>query len=68
MRKQLKVFRVLHDMSQCQIAEKLGYGRAYYGHVEGGLQRGSAEFWQRMQTVFGLSDAEVEELKHDDGY
>lgn len=67
MRKQLKVFRVLQDLSQCQMAEKLGYERAYYGHVERGLQRGSAEFWRRLQAAFGLPDAKVEELKHNDG-
>ena len=67
MRKQLKVFRVLQDLSQCQMAEKLGYKRAYYGHVESGLQRGSAEFWQRLQAAFGLSDEAVKELQHNDG-
>lgn len=67
MRKQLKVFRVLQDLSQCQMAEKLGYERAYYGHVERGLQRGSAEFWQRLQAAFGLTAEAVEGLKHNEG-
>lgn len=63
MRTQLKVFRVLQKLSQSQIAAKLGYERAYYGHVERGLQKGSAAFWARLQESFGLADVVIEELK-----
>lgn len=63
MRTQLKVFRILHKLSQSQMAAKLGYKRAYYGHVERGLQNGSAEFWAQLQTTFGLADVIIEELK-----
>lgn len=63
MRTQLKVFRVLQKLNQSQMAEKLGYERAYYGHVERGLQKGSGQFWERLQTAFGLTDVIVEELK-----
>lgn len=66
MRTQLKVFRVLQNQSQSQMAAKLGYERAYYGHIERGLQKGSAEFWARLQTAFGLTDVAVEELKKND--
>lgn len=63
MRTQLKVFRILQKQSQSQMAARLGYERAYYGHIERGLQKGSAEFWQRLQAAFGLADVVVEELK-----
>lgn len=63
MRTQLKVFRVLHKLSQSQMAHKLGYERAYYGHIERGLQNGSAAFWARLQAAFGLADVVIEELK-----
>lgn len=66
MRTQLKIFRILHKLSQSEMAAKLGYERAYYGHVERGLQKGSAEFWVRLQTAFGLADVIVEELKQVD--
>lgn len=66
MRIQLKVFRVLQNKSQSQMAAKLGYERAYYGHVERGLQKGSAEFWARLQAAFELSDNVLEELKRND--
>lgn len=63
MRTQLKVFRVLQKLSQSQMAKKLGYERAYYGHIERGLQKGSEEFWARLQAAFGLADVVIEELK-----
>lgn len=63
MRTQLKIFRILHKLSQSEMAAKLGYERAYYGHVERGMQKGSNEFWTRLQAAFGLADVIVEELK-----
>lgn len=66
MRTKLKVFRILQKLSQSQMAAKLGYERAYYGHVERGLQKGSAEFWRRLQDAFGIADVIVEELKEID--
>lgn len=63
MRTQLKVFRILHKLSQSDMAAKLGYERAYYGHIERGMQKGSNEFWTRLQTAFGLADVVLEELK-----
>lgn len=63
MRTQLKIFRILQRMSQGEMAEKLGYVRAYYGHVERGFQEGSAEFWARLQAAFKLTDEQIKELK-----
>jgi transcriptional regulator with XRE-family HTH domain len=63
MRTQLKIFRIMQKLNQQQIAAKLGYERAYYGHVERGLQKGSDEFWARLQAAFGLTDVVIEELK-----
>ncbi len=63
MRTRLKVFRVQQHKSQQEIAAVLGYERAYYGHVERGLQKGSAEFWSRLQAAFGLTDGKVKELQ-----
>lgn len=63
MRTQLKIFRVQQHKSQQEMAAVLGYERAYYGHIERGLQKGSAEFWTRLQAAFGLTDDKVQELK-----
>lgn len=66
MRTTLKVFRIIRKLSQQDMAAKLGYGHAYYGHVERGAQNGSAEFWGRLQQAFDLSDKELQELKEID--
>ena len=56
MRKNLKIFRVANDLSQNGIAKKLGYERAYFGHIERGFMDGSSKFWSRLQKAFSLSD------------
>ena len=66
MRTKLKVFRIMQKLNQHKMAAKLGYERAYYGHVERGFQSGSAAFWERLQKAFGLTDIELEELKEVD--
>lgn len=66
MRIKLKVFRVKHNLTQRGIATRLGYKRAYYGHIERGFMAGSDEFWQRLQEAFALTESEVQELKDGD--
>ena len=66
MRTKLKIFRITHKLNQHEMAAKMGYERAYYGHIERGYMEGSAEFWARLQKAFGLTDAELEELKEVD--
>lgn len=66
MRTNLKVFRIKLVLSQQEMSAKLGYERAYYGHVERGFQNGSAAFWERMQSAFGLTEEQVQELKAND--
>lgn len=63
MRTKLKIFRIKQKLNQHNMAAKLGYERAYYGHIERGFQDGSAAFWQRLQKAFGLTDDELQELK-----
>lgn len=66
MRTKLKIFRITRKLNQHQMAAKLGYERAYYGHIERGYQDGSAAFWERLQNAFGLTDDELRELKEVD--
>lgn len=66
MRTKLKIFRIKNKLNQHQLASKLGYERAYYGHIERGFQEGSAAFWQRLQKAFALTDDELQELKERD--
>ena len=63
MRTQLKIFRITQRMNQAEMAANIGYERAYFGHVERGFQDGSAEFWERLQAAFKLTDEQIEELK-----
>lgn len=62
MRTNLKVLRVKHQLTQQQLAEKLGVSYATYNLVEQGKRKGSTEFWQRIQALFNLSDAEMWQL------
>ena len=66
MRTKLKIFRIKNKLNQHQLAAKLGYERAYYGHIERGFQDGSASFWERLQKAFQLTDKELQELKERD--
>lgn len=66
MRTKLKVFRVLQKLSQDEMSAVLGYGHAYYGHVERGTQKGSARFWLQLQKAFALTDKQVKELQEID--
>ena len=63
MRTKMKIFRIKRKLNQQQIAAVLGYERAYYGHIERGFQEGSAEFWERLQNAYALTDDELQELK-----
>ena len=62
MRTNLKVLRVKHQLTQAQLAEKLGVSYATYNLVEQGKRKGSTEFWQRIQTLFNLTDADMWQL------
>ena len=59
----MKVFRIKKHLTQAEMAERIKVGRALFGHVERGFQKGSADFWMKMKTAFSLSESEVEELK-----
>lgn len=62
MRKNLKMFRVGHGLSQADIAFKLGITRAAYSAIEKGIREGRFKFWQALQKEFGVPDAEMWEL------
>lgn len=66
MRTKLKIFRVKQKLNQHQMAAKIGYERAYYGHIERGYMDGSEAFWNKLQFAFMLTDDEVKELQEVD--
>ena len=62
MRTNLKVLRVKQHLTQAEIATKLGVSYATYNLIEQGKRKGSTEFWERIQTLFNLTDAEMWQL------
>lgn len=62
-RRNLKVFRVKHNLTQQQLADQLGVSVSTYNLVEGGNRRGSIEFWTKLQQQFNLEGGDVWELQ-----
>lgn len=59
MRTNLKVFRVKMKLSQEEMAEKIGYGRATYSAIESGKRAGRQQFWRDFQKAFDIPDADL---------
>jgi len=59
MRTSLKILRVKHNLTQADIADKLGVSYPTYNLIEQGKRKGSTEFWAKLQQVFNLTDAEM---------
>ena len=59
MRLNLKVLRVTHNLTQQQLANKLGVSVSTYNLIETGKRRGSQEFWEKLQKEFKLEDGDV---------
>lgn len=59
MRKRLYMLR--HDLrlSQQAMANKIGCNRETYASIERGARNGSMTFWNKLQTAFNVSDAEI---------
>ena len=65
-RTELKLFRIRHDLSQEQIAEKLGFSRAHYAKFENGVQDTTLRFLEALQNAFGMTIAEAVKLAERD--
>lgn len=59
MRINLKVFRVQHNLTQDEIAEKIGCTRATYSAIENGIRDGRKSFWKALQYAFQIPDTEM---------
>jgi len=62
-RHHLKVFRVTHNLTQQQLADKLGVSVSTYNLIENGTRRGSEKFWEKLQKDFNLDGGKVWELQ-----
>lgn len=63
MRKNLRKFRIDHDLNQTEFCKRIGYDRKMLYFVENNLKEGSAKFWDKVKTAFNLNDKEIRELK-----
>lgn len=66
MRTNLKVFRVKQNLTQGELAEKLGYTRACLSAIEQGKREGRAAFWNALQKAFSLDYEALQELRRND--
>lgn len=62
MRTALKVLRVRNNLTQKDMATKLGISYPSYNLIEQGKRKGSTEFWETIQNQFNLTDAEMWQL------
>ena len=62
-RQALKVFRVTHNLTQQQLADKTGVSVSTYNLIENGERRGSLKFWLKLQKEFNLDGGKVWELQ-----
>lgn len=58
-RRNLKVLRVKHGLSQKEMAERIGISRSMYGEVEKGARNCSPAFMRKLQAAFSIPDAEM---------
>lgn len=52
---QLKKLRVLNDMTQTELAEKIGVSQSYLSQMERGQREINYEVRQKLEEIFGLS-------------
>ena len=62
MRTELKVLRVKHNLTQKELAEKVGVSYPTYNLIEQGKRKGSTQFWANVQKLFNLEDGELWKL------
>lgn len=59
-RRNLKVFRVKHGLTQVEMAAKIGVSRSVYSDVEAGRRKScSIAFLRKLQAAFDIPDEEM---------
>lgn len=53
-RKNLKIFRVEHDLTQSDMAHRIGCSRDAYRSIESGERNPSYEFMERLHIAFSV--------------
>lgn len=58
----LKGLRASRDLSQQEMADRLGISRSTYSMIEQGRRNGSGVLWTKLRDEFGLSPEQVFEV------
>lgn len=58
-RMNLKIFRIRHNLTQSDMAQRVGYDRAAYSMIEAGARIPSLEFFMNLQEAFNVPDEEM---------
>ncbi|WP_277633122.1 helix-turn-helix transcriptional regulator [Avrilella dinanensis] len=62
MKTKIKVFRAIHDMTQAELAEKLGVTRQTINAIEAGKYAPSVELALKMSKLFDVTVNEIFQL------
>lgn len=58
----LKQFRVGLDLTQQEMANRMGVTLSRYNNTESGYRTAKQDFWQKLQDAFNISDADMWQL------
>ena len=58
----LKQFRVGLDLTQEEMAYRMGVERTRYSGIENGYREGSMDFWQKLQQAFNVPACDMWQL------
>ena len=62
MRKNLKEARQRADLTQQQMADKLGIGLRYYKQIEAGERTGNFSTWDMLEDITGVHQRKLREI------
>lgn len=62
-RRNLKILRVKHGLTQMEMSKKIGVSLSIYCKVENGKQNCSTRFLRKLQQAFNIPDSEIWEYK-----
>ena len=64
MRIKLKNERLKNELTQKEIALKLGISERYYQAIELGSQQGSIAIWDKLEDLFNIPQRQLRELNN----
>ena len=65
MRENLRNARKAANMTQVQVAEKLGISERYYRFIEAGTRVGDFEIWDALEDLFNIHQKLLREISSD---